>query len=388
MSRHIDITDHGAIGNAVTLNTHAIQQAIDTCHDAGGGMVWCGPGTFITGTVYLRSHVELHLAAGCRIVGSTRLEDYPDFIAPGYRHQIAPEQSSKCLIGAVEAQGIAITGSGIIDGSGLAFYGSAPPPEQGKYAKPPTPRPRIAMLYRCQGVRIQDVTFLDSPCWTCWLMRCETVHIHRVRIQGDRRMRNVDGIDIDGCRDVTVSDCIIHTEDDCLVLRAMRPLYDDDTPVVCENVVITNCLLDSGCQGVRVGCPSDGTVRHCTLSNLVIRSENNGIVFDNPARYLRDGGTADVHDIAFANVTIRCRRAPIRIYIEEGIRLARLADLRFSDLRIQSGSPWLIQGSTQTTIRDVRLTNIDVQTTGDDAIICRRARGIKLDNVELSNTSD
>lgn len=389
MSPHFDITDHGAVPDGTTVNTRAIQQAIAACHEAGGGTVWCGPGTFITGSLMLRSNVELHLSAGCRIVGSTNLDHYPQFTAAGYRHEIAPEQSSKCLIGAVQAENIGITGSGTIDGAGLAFYSSVTlSPQNNKFPKPQTPRPRTLMFYRCRGVRLEDVTLVDSPCWTCWLMRCETVHIHRVKIHGNRQMRNVDGFDIDGCRDVTVSDCIIRTEDDCIVLRAMRPLYDDGEPVVCENVVVTNCVLESACQGVRVGCPSDGTVRHCTLSNLVIHSTNNGINFDYPARYLRDGASADIHDISFSNVTIHCRRAPIRICVEEGISLVRVSDIQFSDFRIRSGGPCIIQGSEQTIIENIQFNNVDIHTTGDDAILTRRARRVRLNNVELSNLAD
>jgi polygalacturonase len=263
-----------------TLNTAAIQATIDACHGAGGGTVWCGPGDFRTGALQLKSRVELHLATGCRLKGSPDLAAYAPMVAPGFHADRAPEASSQSLLWAVDAEDIAITGNGTIDGAGLAFYED--PTGEGKLAKPPTPRPRIGMFYRCRDVRIMDTDFVDSPCWTLWLMRCEGVTIQRITITGNRRMRNVDGIDIDACRDVTISDCRFDTEDDCLVLRAIQHVYDE--PVTCENVVISNCILRSGCQGVRVGCPSDGTIRNCTFANLVIESSNNGIVFDNPAR--------------------------------------------------------------------------------------------------------
>ncbi len=378
-----DILDHGAVSDGKTLNTAAIQAAIDACHQAGGGTVRCGPGAFLTGSLMLKSHVELYLAPGCRIIGSPRLEDYPEFIAQGYRHQRAPEHCNKYLIGGIEAENVAVTGPGTIDGSGLAFYGSQLG-KDGKHPKPDTPRPRIVMLYRCRGVRIEDVTLVDSPCWTCWLMQCETVNIHRVKIRADRRMRNVDGIDLDSCRDVVVSDCIIRTEDDCIVVRAIKVLYD--TPAACENIVVDNCVLDSGCQAVRVGCPGDGVIRHCTFNNLVIHSLSNGIVFDNPARYLRQPpGTVDVRHVVFSNVTIKCGKVPIKIYVEEGIELTRIADLRFDNFSIESGGPCLIQGSAQTTIDNVSLSNIQIHTSGDEAIVTRHCRGIKLNNVELSN---
>jgi polygalacturonase len=386
MAQYFDITAFGAVGDGSSLNTVVIQQAIDACHAAGGGVVWCGPGRFVTGALTLKSNVELHVSAGCRLIASGCLEDYAEFKAPGFRHDIAPENSSQCLIAAADADNIAITGGGTIDGNGLAFYRNVQPdPKTNKYPKPPTPRPRIVMFYRCRDVRLEQVTLVESPCWTCWLMRCQRVQVHRVKIFGSRRMRNVDGLDVDGCGDVTVSDCFIRTEDDCLVLRAMRPLYDDGQPVVCENVTITNCVLESGCQGVRVGCPSDGVIRHCTLSNLVIESANNGINFDNPARYLRDEGSVDIHDISFSNVTIRCARSPIRIYVEEGIAIRRIADLRFSNMQIECGQPCLIQGNAQSVIENVRLTDVQLRTRADEPIRCRHARGVKLSHVEMSS---
>lgn len=381
-----NVTDHGAVADGGTLNTAAIQAAIDACHAAGGGTVRCPAGVFVTGSLALRSGVQLHLDAGCRLRGSTSLDDYPDFTAAGYHHDRAPERSSKALIHADDAEQIAIIGPGTVDSAGLAFY-PGPPPETGKHPKPDTPRPRAVMFHRCRDVRIEDVTFLDAPCWTCWLMRCDRVHVHRVKIRGDRRMRNNDGLDIDACRDVTVSDSILRTEDDCIVLRAIQHLYD--APAVCENVVVSNCVLESNCQGVRVGCPSDGTIRHCTLSNLVIHSTGNGIVFENTHRYLRDDRpvTADVHDIRFASVTIDCERMPIKVVVEDGIRLRRLADLAFSDFRIRSGGPSMIVGNAETPIENVRLSNMDLDTASDDAIVSRHCRHLKLQDMDLSCAS-
>ena len=382
--KHIyDILQYGACPDGETLNTEAIQQAIDACHQAGGGQVTCGPGTYLTGSLELKSHVELHLASGCRIVGSPRLEDYAPLVADGFYPEFAPEKSAHSLIRAVSAEDIAITGPGTIDGSGLAFYDTRE--STGKLEKPDTPRPRIGMFYRCRAIRIQDATFVDSACWTLWLMQCEGARIHRITITGNRRLRNVDGIDLDACRDVTVSDCRIDTEDDCLVLRAIQSLYD--SPAVCENVTIANCVLNSGCQGVRVGCPGDGVIRNCTFSNLVIQSTNNGILFEYPHRYLppNNSGSAHVTNILFSNVVVNCQRTPIRLVVEDGIALPSLADLSFSDFRIRSGGPCMVQGSPETTIRNVRFSNMQVETSGDEAIICRHCQGIHLTSVELSN---
>ena len=383
MQQLFDIRDFGAIPDGQTLNTTAIQQAIDACHMAGGGQVYCGPGQFLTGALELKSQVELHLTAGCRLLGSPNLADYSPLVAEGFRTDMAPEGCSHSLIRAVNADNLAITGMGTIDGGGLAFYPDQSP--TGKLAKPATPRPRLGMFYRCRALRLEGVTLVDAPCWTLWLMQCDGAHLHRLTITGNRRMRNVDGIDLDACRNVTVSDCRIDTEDDCLVLRAIQLVYD--TPAVCENITISNCVLSSGCQGVRVGCPSDATIRNCTFNNLVINSSYNGIVFDNPKRYYRTQSpvTAHISNILFANLVIHCARTPILIAVEDGIPLRYLGDISFSDCRIHSGGPCVIQGSPQALIRRVSFTHLRISTTGDDAILTRHCQDISLNQVTLDN---
>ncbi|MFC1452146.1 glycoside hydrolase family 28 protein [Verrucomicrobiota bacterium] len=386
MTHVFDVLAYGACPDGKTFNTDAIQAAINACHQAGGGRVLCGPGAFLTGSLELRSHVELHVASGCRIVGSPCLEHYSPLVADGFSMNLVPENSAHALIRAVNAENIAITGPGTIDGSGLAFYKTEG--VTGKLSKPDTPRPRIGMFYRCRAIRVHETSFVDSPCWTLWLMQCEGAHIQRIAISGNRRMRNVDGIDLDACRNVTVSDCRMDTEDDCLVLRAIQRLYD--SPAVCENITVTNCVLHSHCQGVRVGTPGDAVIRNCTFSNLVIQSTQNGIVFDYPGRYLppNDPGSSDISNILFSNVVVDCRGTPIKLFVEDGIALERLADLSFSDFRIRSGGPCIVQGSPETTIRNVRFSNMQINTSGQDAVLCRHCQGVQLTNVELSNRGE
>jgi polygalacturonase len=378
-----NIIDFGAIADGKTKNTEAIQQAIDACHQAGGGRVLCGAGCFLTGSLMLKSNVELHLMMGARIMGSTCLADYGDFVASGFIGN-CQDAGIKSLICAAEAENIAITGPGEINGSGMAFYDARNADASGKLSKPPTPRPRIVMFYKCCHVRFEDTSFVDSSHWTFWLMKCQEVNIHRVKINGNRRMRTNDGIDMDSCRNITVSDSLIDTEDDCLVLRAIQRMYD--TPAVCENITVNNCVLESQCQGIRVGCPGDALIRNCTFSNLIINSAANGITIDHPKQYLPEGsqGTADIHDIMFSNIIINCVKTPIKVHVEDGIELKRLADLSFSNCRIKSGGPCLVQGSRETTIRNVSFSNIEIETSGEDAIICRHCHGVKLANVELS----
>ncbi len=383
MDQMFDIGEYGACSDDKTINTIAIQKAIDACHAAKGGRVFCGPGSFLTGTLELKSNVELHLAEGCRIKGSPCLDDYTPFVAKGYRSKWAPENASLNLIRAVNAENVSITGQGTFDGSGLAFYDTTS--KEGKLGKPDTPRPRIGMFYQCRSFLIQDVTFVDSAFWTLWLMQCQNVNIQRISISSNRRMCSVDGIDVDACRNVTIRDCRFDTEDDCVAVRNMQELYEETA--ACENLIVKNCIMKSSCQGVRVGCPGDGVIRNCSFSKLDIESEVNGINFEFPHRYLPPAYTrrADVSNIRFSDVVIHCKNNPIKIIVEDGIALKALENLRFSDFRIQSVAPCLVQGCAETIIRDVEFINMQIQTSGEDAITCRYCENVKLTNVELSN---
>jgi len=380
------ISDFGAVADGKTLNTCNIQKAIDSCHEAGGGRVICGSGLYLTGSLMLKSNVELHLEAGCKLLGSESLKDYFDFKAPGFINDAdkTAEKSSKALINAVGAENIAVTGQGELNGSGLSFYDEGNAGPSGKFNKPSTQRPRIVMFYACRNVSFEDISCIDSSCWTFWLMKCEDVNIHRVKIRGNRRMKNNDGIDIDACRNVTVSDCIMDTEDDCIALRSMGKLYD--TPAVCENITVTNCIFKTQNNCIRIGCPCDSVIRNCSFNNLVMEGYS-GIAVQNPGVYLSEGsrGSADIHGISFSDITVKCSHYPVEVYVEEGIKLKRLSHLSFSNLTARSGGPCIIQGSSETPVRKVTFSNVRIETSGKDAVICRNCEGVTLNAVELSN---
>jgi len=356
----------------------SIQAAIDAARGQGGGRVVLAPGVHPSGTVLLQSRVELHLSAGARLQGSSKFQDYNDFRDPGF-DDVAPEGSRKCLIAAAGAEDIAITGSGEINGAGPDFYDTDVPAGR-FFAKPPHPRPRMVQLYRCRNVRFEGVSFVDSPGWTFWLIDCEDVFVRGIRVLGCQQMINNDGIDIDGCRRVSISDSIFRTGDDCLVLRAIRK--GPDRRAVCEEVTVTNCLLDSWCQGIRVGCPSDDTIRNCIFSNLVFRGRGNGININNPRRYLRANccGYLDLRDILFTNMIIDSGGVPVWINVEAGVRLRHLGGLTFSNLRIRSDQPCRLEGSPETTIEDVRFSQVRCTRP----IEISRARRISLHEVEVA----
>ncbi len=374
----------GAQANGQTFDTEAIQAAIDRCHAQGGGRVVLEPGTYLSRTLRLTSNVSLHLQDGAVLQGGASPDDYDDFRAPGFIHQQAAEKNSKALICAAGATNIAITGAGEINGAGPAFYDTNIPAGQRFYPKPPIPRPRMIIFYNCQNVRLEDVALVDCPCWTVWLIDCEQVRLNRLRVTGDQRMINNDGIDIDSCRDVHLSDCLIKTGDDCIVVRAIQPVLV--RPAVCQDVTVSNCTLDSCCQAIRVGCPSDNLIRRCTFRDLVIRGAGNGINIDNPRRYLAKdcNGRLDLQDIAFANLDIDVEGSPIRILVEEGIRLTRLANLTFTDIRARGRQPIIVAGCPQTPLEAICFASLQAEILAAEAFVFQHCRQLRLQDIELT----
>lgn len=359
----------------------AIQDAIDKVASAGGGVVSLEPGEYQCATIWLKSNIELHIPAGAKLVGSSNPEDYDDFLDPRL-DAVAPEGSRKCLLACRDAENVQVSGLGEIDGQGPLFYDRNVSPGQ-SYAKPPHPRPRMVQFFHCRNIRFEGVTFHDSPGWTFWLVDCDDVHVHSIRIDGDQRMINNDGIDIDSCRRVTVSDSFFRTGDDCLILRAIRRSKDE--PSVCEDVVVTNCILDSWCQGVRVGCPSDDTIRHAVFSNIVCRSRN-GIFFENPVRYLRrnDAGYLSVSDIRFANWDLECREIPIRINVEDGIELRNIDHITFNGMRIRSKQPVYIYGNACSPVKNVALRDISLTVDAEMPLATRSVEHLEVSGLCIS----
>ncbi len=365
-----------------------VQNAIDQVSESGGGCVTVACRVTDAHTIFMKSNVRLHLENGCGIAGSADYNDYYDFRPPELGG-LAPEKSNCALVVALKQSGVSITGAGTLECPGPAFYDTSNGNFWGRfYAKPPTPRPRILHFVDCSDVLLSDSLYLNSPSWTIWLSGCVRVTVRGIRIDGDQKMINNDGIDIDSCKDVSISDCMIRTADDCLVIRAMSR-GDECRDLVCENVTVTNCVLDSACQGIRIGCPSDCVIRNCRISNLVINCPGNGIVINNPKRYLRPGctGNMDLSNMAFSNITIKAGGKPIGLDVEEGIRLKGIRNIVFENMLMEAPLPCILTGSSETMPEDIVIRNAKWTQTApcEDMIIVRKCRRFKLENFEMDN---
>lgn len=248
------ILDHGAVPGTADLQTKAIQSAIDSTASSGGGTVLVPSGTYLIGTIILRSHVTLHLDNGAVLRGSTDIADYPE-VSDGFTDAVG-QKRNRCLVFASNTVGSAITGLGVIDGMG------------GSYGFEEDGRPFMIRFIDCRDVRVSDVTLKDSPGWVSHYLGCENVFIHGLTIRS-RVNGNNDGIDIDSCRRVRISCCDIDTGDDAICIKATRA-----TP--CEDIIATGCRISSNWAALKLGTESAGDFRNIIFSDIVIRDTNGG----------------------------------------------------------------------------------------------------------------
>jgi hypothetical protein len=339
-----NVKTYGASGGGKSLDTAAIQKSIDAANAAGGGVVYFPAGSFLSGTIFLKSNVTLYLSPGAVLLGSKRIEDY----------------NPKHLIYAQGVENIAIEGGGAIDGQGDSFLD--------KDLKPlPRPSPLIE-IWDSRRIRIQDVTIRKAPAWTIHPKNCDDVLIRGISLLNNLRGINTDGIDPDSSRNVIISDSHIEAGDDCIVLKT-TDRGGKAGPV--ENVTVTNCVLVSAASALKLGTESHGDFRHCVFSNCVIRDSRTGI-----ALLAKDGGTME--DIRFQNIVMTTRPKwgqgvewPIVVDIEkrtEKSRLSHIRDVSFSDIGVYTKGRVLVEGTPESPIERLSFRNITMVMNGYEQI--------------------
>jgi hypothetical protein len=291
-----NIKDYGAVGDGRVKNTGAIQQAVDEANEAGGGRVYFPPGDYISGTIILKSGVTLYLETGATLLGSTDTLDYPS-IRPAFR-SFTDGYVSQSLIFAEKQNDIGIAGRGTINGQGEHFQWK----EYGN-------RPDVIRFVSCKYVNVQDVRLRNSAMWMQHYLNCEFVTVRGIHVSNHSTYNN-DMIDIDCCRNVTISDCYGNSDDDALTLKSTA-----DHPT--ENVTVTNCVLGSGCNAIKMGTESNGGFKNISITNCTIDSRLDDKGFyglgergsAGIALEIVDGGTLE--NITISNITIKNVNSPL-----------------------------------------------------------------------------
>jgi hypothetical protein len=302
-----NVKDYGATGARAGDARPAIQKAIEACAAAGGGVVCFPPGEYTSGTLHLRSHVRIEIQAGATLFASTDPQAY-DF---------GPTASKAALFSGEDLVDVSIGGRGTVDGQAQyewrlddferAFDHKILMQKLGQSLLRSVPKgfpkrevfPHLIWLGRSKDLRIAGLNLLHSPSWTIALYACEQAVFDRLNIQTSLTEGVwADGIDLDGCREVTISNCTIATGDDCIVFIS-TDAWGPALP--CENIKVTGCRLSSASAGVKFSEGNRVSIHDVLVRNTVLTNVNRGFVFSTTL-----GGR--ISDVVLSDLTIYCNR--------------------------------------------------------------------------------
>ena len=312
------VLDFGAVADGRTVCRAAFQAAVDECAAAGGGTVLVPAGTYLLGTVEMRSHVHIHFEAGATVLGSAEFErDYlprEEFVGGKYQDD-SHSFFDHSLFLAKDCCDIGFSGHGRIDMQGV-FTDL----EHGQYYR----TIKIFTLRSCRNVILTDLTLLRAADLAIWMVDCE-----HVRIRGLSLDVLVDGITPDGCRDVVISDCFVNADDDAIVLKSS---FSMGRFLPCEHIAISNCIISSNASAFKIGTETNGDFRHISLSGCTIRHVRRaGIAIESV-----DG--ANIVGITISNIAMYNVGTPFyvrlgaRMRAPEGTPIGSISDVKIQNV--------------------------------------------------------
>jgi glycosyl hydrolase family 28 len=294
-ARVFNVRDFGAKGDGTTLDTLAVQEAIDAAHKDRGGTVLVPAGTFVIGTVELKSNVTLHIAAQGRLLGSEKAELYKA------GNGIPPSNGNVVMISAANAENITIEGPGAIDGNGAKFFtgkGDMTGPGQNS-AEGYFQRPHLMVFYRCTNLQVRNV-FLTASAYHCSrILECQRVFLDGVRIYNRVNLNN-DGFHINSSQYVHIVNCDVACQDDACALFGSNKF-----------VTVTNCTFSTRWSVFRFG---GGESENITISNCVIYD-----TYGCPIK-MRCGARSRFENISFSNLIMKNVTGPITVGLDSARR--------------------------------------------------------------------
>lgn len=386
-SRIFNVNDFGASGSRNQKATKQIQAAVEACAFSGGGTVYVPPGDYTVGTIILKDNVNLNIEAGATLYLS---QDKTDFMS-----------GKRAMIYADNANNISITGKGKLDGLAQYEYvemrGLDPEiTEEIEIARKAGIDMRryyrigmqtfMCMLDNCTNVHITDISVINSPLWNIRMNDCDRVFIRGVYIYSDlEKGVNADGIDICSSKNVTISDSVIITADDSIVVK---------TPLVkgmqktnpAENIVVTNCILSSSSTPLMIGTETYGDIRHVIFSNCTIRNSNKGFGIN-----VQDGAT--VSNVIFKNLTIETGRrhrnwwgsAELCKFVlsrrQESSRLGQIKDIVVDTVIAHIRGTSVLKGLPDQCLENIRFSNVQLYMLPEDAPDKRSSNAICFENI-------
>ncbi len=410
-----NVCDYGAKGDGETIDTNAIQTAIDACGKAGGGVVLLSSGTYLSKPIFLKNKVTLQLDEGAKL----KATDVPqDFIKKGRSVETAKSSGDfDAFVAGKNLVDVTIAGKGVIDGSGVAWW---IPAEKAREKQPgyTMPRPRLVSLENCKNVKIIGVSLVNSPSFHLVPKRCENVLIEGVTIRSPSIAPNTDAIDPSECQNVRISKCVIDTGDDNVAIKSGRqnPEYPDRA---CANIVVSDCTFLHG-HGMSIGSETNGGVFNLLVENCTFERLASGIRIKSSR-----GKGGLVENITYRNIIMHNVRIPISISSwyqddaeDEGSQPKTVLTPVFRNIRIQNvwaTSPYgaieiveritdffyyyspyheyleprragTIAGLPESNVSDILLENVYIKA--DKGMRIQNAENVKFKNVKIETLTD
>lgn len=291
------ITDFGSKAGDQHMNTEAIQNAIDTCSENGGGTIVVPSGIYMSGSIKLKSNITFLLEQGAILRASGNILDYPD---TGFHHN--EFGVARSFIYAIGNNNIRVTGEGKIDLSSHAFMDFSKvclfevderelnEIQRNEAVVTALARPNQPIFFHdCNNLRFDGITIINSPCWTITFSNCNKINVHHLSIDNHLQVPNCDGIHFSACSDAVVTDCFFSCGDDCIAITGITQWKG-----ISERIVIANCTMRSRSAAVRIGHLAS-KVRNIILNNLIIHGTNRGLAF-----FAGDGGS--IENIIASNI--------------------------------------------------------------------------------------
>lgn len=415
LDQTFNIQDFGAKPGSTDKSTDAIQQAIQACTKAGGGRVLVPAGVFHTGAIHLEDNVNLHLAEGAVLQFSTDPKDYLPVVHTSFEGTELMNYSP--LIYAYQKKHIAITGQGVLDGQAsrenwwiwkgqeeygwkegmphqnqedkrsrlieLAAQGTSV--EERVFGEGYYLRPSFIEFFDCQNILIQGVKIIQAPFWVIHPIKSSNITVDGVEV--DSHGPNNDGCDPEYCQNVVIKNCLFNTGDDCIAIKSGRNEDGRRVGIASENIVVKDCKMLDGHGGVVMGSEISAGVRNVYIDNCVMDSPNLDRAIRIKTNSKRGGFVEGVYirDLQVGQV----KEALLKINLfyatyadQEGTHIPRVRNIHMQNVRVKNGGKHAIlaQGHAEAPIKNITFKNVTIEQVEEPFLL------EQVEHLQLQNT--
>ncbi len=388
-----DVREFGAIGDGTSLDTGAIQKALDACRDAGGGVVKFPPGIYLSQPLTLHTKTTFLLEAGATLLATTNQSDFMK--VPGDWLKATSSSEFIPFIGGKNLTDVTFTGGGVIDGNGSVWWGEAEKARR-KVSGYTLPRPNLIGIERCKNLRLENITLQNSPKFHLVPTECEDVVISNVTILAPEGAANTDAIDPSACKNVLITKCRIDVGDDNVAIKSGKKVAGRE--FASEDITVSDCTFLHG-HGMSIGSETAGGVHNVTVKNCTFENTENGIRIKSDVK--RGGLVENISysDLVMSNVapaiTFTCYymnnsagdagrgAAPANAVPVAGEKIPVYRNIRVTNVKATcQKSAGVILGLPENCISNVVFENVQISAV--TGLTVKNARGIQFKNSSVT----